>query len=115
MIILKANLWRSAVFTPSPYKSLLTCTFTPWTMTCCDLLDSFSEDKNDRALTTLLRLSSTTGSAWEAVYERKGQSDQQGFLALLGLETQLRSLRDMMPPDIASLRKLYASVSDASV
>ncbi|KAI9163442.1 Transcription factor himD [Paramyrothecium foliicola] len=104
-----------AFLSPTSYKGLLSCTFTPWAMTCCDMLDTISDEDSDVILTTLVRLSSTTGSAWEAVHERKGQSEQQSRLALLGLETQLRSIKDSIPPHIASLDAVKIAMTTADI
>ncbi|KAF7544917.1 hypothetical protein G7Z17_g9581 [Cylindrodendrum hubeiense] len=80
----------------------LVAPFTSWTATCCDILQRGAEVDGDFALTYLVKLSSFTNAANQAIHENKGTSHQQSQLVLLGLELQDRELRQTMLPHLAN-------------
>lgn len=87
---------------------LLACPWTPWTATCCDLLQRCAEADGDLALCYLARLASATNTANKSIRDNNAQSAQQVQLLLLGLEAQHRELKEAMLPHIArSGKHLY--------
>jgi hypothetical protein len=77
---------------------------TPWTLKCCDILEKHAKSDNDKVLATLTRICSINSHAADAVYESTEKSSEQRRLLLLGLETQLRELQQMLPSQISSAR-----------
>ncbi|KAI8683151.1 hypothetical protein NCS56_00439000 [Fusarium sp. Ph1] len=80
---------------------LLACPWTPWTATCCDVLQRCAEADGDLALCYLARLASSTNTANKSIRDNNAQSVQQVQLLLLGLEAQHRELKAAMLPHIA--------------
>ncbi|KAJ4132889.1 hypothetical protein NW754_015702 [Fusarium falciforme] len=79
----------------------LACPWTPWTATCCDVLQRCAEADGDLALSYLARLASSTNTANKSIRDNNTQSAQQVQLLLLGLEAQHRELKEAMLPHIA--------------
>ncbi|UPK91890.1 hypothetical protein LCI18_002825 [Fusarium solani-melongenae] len=79
----------------------LACPWTPWTATCCDVLQRCAEADGDLALSYLARLASSTNTANKSIRDNNAQSAQQVQLLLLGLEAQHRELKKAMLPHIA--------------
>ncbi|KAI8681728.1 hypothetical protein NCS55_00425600 [Fusarium keratoplasticum] len=79
----------------------LACPWTPWTATCCDVLQRCAEADGDLALSYLARLASSTNTANKSIRDNNAQSAQQVQLLLLGLEAQHRELKEAMLPHIA--------------
>ncbi|CAI6094070.1 unnamed protein product [Clonostachys chloroleuca] len=82
---------------------------TPWTLKCCDILEKHAKSDNDKVLATLTRICSINSHAADAVYESTEKSSEQRRLLLLGLETQLRELQQVLPSQISSAQSVQLS------
>lgn len=86
-----------------PWKKIdVTPPFTTWTSTCCDILQRCAESDGDYALSYLVQFTNYTNAATDAMNENMTTSKQQSQLVLLGLEAQIRELRQRMLTRIAN-------------
>ncbi|RSL43954.1 hypothetical protein CEP53_011451 [Fusarium sp. AF-6] len=93
--------YNSSYMTAWKRMDQLACHWTPWTATCCDILQRCAEADGDIALCYLTRLASSTNTANKSIRDNNDQSAQQVQLLLLGLEAQHRELKEAMLPHIA--------------
>ncbi|PHH73162.1 hypothetical protein CDD82_5624 [Ophiocordyceps australis] len=77
------------------------CHYTPWTATCCEILQRHNRYEGDLLLATLVRLAYTLHDATEAIHERNGQSMQDRQLLLSGLAVQFQQFKDNIAPLVA--------------
>ncbi|KAF4124550.1 hypothetical protein GMORB2_5216 [Geosmithia morbida] len=82
----------------------LAASFTPWTMTCCDILEDASGKngtETDLVLAILVRQSSIAVEASIAIHDGRPEHQQTRHLVLMGLETQACELDGDLPVNIA--------------
>ncbi|KAF4333652.1 hypothetical protein FBEOM_12522 [Fusarium beomiforme] len=81
--------------------NLLIPQWTPWTATCCELLQRHAEVDGDISLSYLVRLANMTTTANNSIRDNDTQVNQQVQLMLLGLETQHREMEETMVPHLS--------------
>ncbi|KAF9780353.1 hypothetical protein IL306_000611 [Fusarium sp. DS 682] len=75
--------------------------WTPWTATCCELLQRHAEVDGDISLSYLVRLANMTTTANNSIRDTDPQVNQQVQLMLLGLEAQHKEMKETMVPHLS--------------